>query len=648
VTRDGRQTLGHTPHTSRRMTRVTPHSLMPLSIRWKVTLGTLFAVALGLAVAGWVSISSIETIELTRLKDTLHAQTTLAALTLQPLLQQEDLRGPSLALQALAKEIGRRSFARVTVIAADGTVLADSATDDRAVARMDNHATRPEVVQAWASGEGATMRLSETTGQRTLYLAHRLDLAGQPENRLVIVRLGLPMTQIEAQLRELKQRLTLALGLAFLVAVALGMVIARSLTRPLSDMARVARKLAAGAPGQRVPVTSQDEIGILARALNDMTDQLEAKIHELSDDRAQLLAVLVSMVEGVMVLDCRGVVLQVNPALERMFTLKPGETKGRPYWEVIRHHELNELTARVLERRTSLGGELTLTPSGHQLRVEASVTACAGENEPCAVLVFHDVTAVRRLEKVRKDFVANVSHELRTPLTSIRGYVEALLDGGKDDPDTLVRFLDIILKQSHRLELILEDLLQLSQIESGQVLFKREPVALGTIIERTVALIKPMADKKNHALAVRIADDLPPVIGDEDRLVQVLTNLLDNAVKYTPPAGAITVAARALRVRMADGSDAEVVELTVTDTGVGIPEADRPRVFERFYRVDKARSRELGGTGLGLAIVKHIVEGHGGQVWVEGNEPVGSRFVVRLPAAGERTASAQSYFAAKT
>ncbi len=630
------------------MTRVTPHRLMPLSIRWKVTLGTLSAVALGLAVAGWVSIDSIETIELTRLKDTLHAQTTLAALTLRPLLQKEDLRGPSLALQALAKEIGRRSLARVTVIAADGTVLADSATDDRAVAQMGNHSTRPEVVQAWASGEGATIRLSETTGQRTLYLAHRLDLAGQPENRLVIVRLGLPMTQIEAQLRELKQQLTLALGLAFLVAVALGMVIARSLTRPLSDMARVARKLAAGAPGQRIPVTSQDEIGVLARALNDMTDQLEAKIHELSDDRAQLLAVLVSMVEGVMVLDCRGIILQVNPALERMFALKPGETKGRPYWEVIWHHELKELTARVLERRTHLGGELTLTPSGHQLRVEASVTACAGENEPCAVLVFHDVTAVRRLEKVRKDFVANVSHELRTPLTSIRGYVEALLDGGKDDPDTLARFLDIILKQSHRLELILEDLLQLSQIESGQVLFKREPVALSTVIERTVALIKPMADKKNHALAVLIDDDLPPVIGDEDRLVQVLTNLLDNAVKYTPPAGTITVAAHALRVRTTDSSAAEVVELTVTDTGVGIPEADRPRVFERFYRVDKARSRELGGTGLGLAIVKHIVEGHGGQVWVEGNEPVGSRFVVRLPAAGERTASAQSYFAAKT
>jgi two-component system phosphate regulon sensor histidine kinase PhoR len=244
------------------------------------------------------------------------------------------------------------------------------------------------------------------------------------------------------------------------------------------------------------------------------------------------------------------------------------------------------------------------------------------------VLVFHDVTELRRLEKVRKDFVANVSHEIRTPLTSIKGYVEALLDGAKDDPQEAARFLDIILKQSDRLNLILQDLLQLSQIESGQVLFKREPVSLQTVVERTLPLIKPLAEKKGQHVTVALAPDLPAVIGDEERLVQVLTNLLDNAVKYTPPKGLIRIGGHRVTE---DGHLAG--ELTVADTGIGIPEADRPRVFERFYRVDKARSRELGGTGLGLAIVKHLVEGHGGRVWVEGNQPRGSRFVVRLPAA---------------
>jgi two-component system phosphate regulon sensor histidine kinase PhoR len=241
------------------------------------------------------------------------------------------------------------------------------------------------------------------------------------------------------------------------------------------------------------------------------------------------------------------------------------------------------------------------------------------------------MTELRRLEKIRKDFVANVSHELRTPLTSIKGYVEALLDGGKDDPKTTTDFLEIILKQSDRLNLILEDLLELSKIESGQVLFKREPFNVQNAIERTLAMMKPLADKKGHRLTSWVAPDLPLLAGDEERLVQVLTNLVDNAVKYTPERGAITIAAHSLPQSQTTGSGIGAIELSVTDTGIGIPEPDRPRVFERFYRVDKARSRELGGTGLGLAIVKHIVEGHGGQVWVEANEPTGSRFVVRLP-----------------
>ncbi|TLY40352.1 MAG: PAS domain S-box protein [Nitrospirae bacterium] len=272
-----------------------------------------------------------------------------------------------------------------------------------------------------------------------------------------------------------------------------------------------------------------------------MADQLESKIREVSEDRTQLLAMLASMIEGVMVLDCRGKVLQVNPALEQMLMVQGAEARGRAHWEVIRHHELNELVTRVLQTRENCGGEMTATASGRTLRVEASVAGGQRENEACAVLVFHDITAVRRLEKVRKDFVANVSHELRTPLTSIKGYVEALLDGAKDDPEQTLRFLEIILKQTDRLNLILDDLLQLSQIESGQVLFKRDPISLSEVVDRTVALIKPLADKKGHSVTVAMPADLPPVLGDPERLAQVLTNLLDNAVKYTPANGSIHV-----------------------------------------------------------------------------------------------------------
>jgi signal transduction histidine kinase len=488
---------------------------MTLSIRWKVALGTLLAITLGLAAAGWLALRSIERLELARAEEALSVRAGLVALTLQPLLAQPD--APAARLQAAARQLGRQAGARVTIIEEGGRVLADSSVPDEAVARIDNHGSRPEVQQALATGQGIDLRRSDTTGQRLFYLAQRVSHPGRQAAH--VVRLAMPLTILENRIRDLEDALAVAFGVAFLVSVTLSMLIARGLTRPLSDIAAVARQLAGGALGQRIQTRSNDEMGVLAATLNRMADQMD-----------------------------------------------------------------------------------------------------------------RDITALRRLEQVRKDFVANVSHELRTPLTSIKGYVEALLDGAKDNPEEAGRFLQIILKQSDRLNLILDDLLQLSQIESGIVRFRREPVQLNALVERMLPLIKPMADKKRQSLAVAVPPDLPPVSGDEDRLVQVLTNLLDNAVKYTPEEGAIRITGR-LAARAAD--EPAQVELSVADTGIGIPEADRPRVFERFYRVDKARSRELGGTGLGLSIVKHIVEGHGGRIWVEANQPSGSRFVLRLPAASE-------------
>jgi two-component system phosphate regulon sensor histidine kinase PhoR len=435
---------------------------------------------------------------------------------------------------------------------------------------------------------------------------------------------------MEAHIRAVQRDLAVAFGIAFLAALTLSIFLAGSITRPLAEMAFVARQLAGGARGVRIHSASRNEVGLLADTLNHMTDQLEAKIQEVSEDRAQLLAMLTAMIEGIMVLDYRGVILQVNPAFERMFGLGRTEWRGRPYGEIIRHEELSELVSKILRVKIGEGKEIILFPSARCLRVEASMAGGKKENEACVVLVFHDITDLRRLEKIRKDFVANVSHELRTPLTSIKGYVEALIDGGKDDPGTAAQFLDIILRQSNRLNLILDDLLQLSQIESGQVLLRKDPVDLRSVLERTVAFIKPLADKKQHTVAATLPAQVPLVVGDEERLVQVFINLFENAVKYTPDGGTITVdLERSLNHRKPELGDA--IEVRVSDSGIGIPEADRPRVFERFYRVDKARSRELGGTGLGLAIVKHIVEGHGGLVWVEGNHPRGSRFIVRLP-----------------
>ena len=593
---------------------------MTVSIRWKVALGSLLAVTCGLLVAGVLATQSLERQEIAQLSETLEARSNLVAYNLAPLFGKPTPQ-PRTELQQAVRALGTSAAARITLVAEDGTVLADSAVADADLSAVENHRSRPEIQQALTTGRGRDIRASHTTGERTMYHAIKTDL--RQDGTGIVLRLGLPMTLLEEETAKLQRHITLAFGVAFGMAVLLSLWLARNITKPLSDMAAVARQLSTGDDSVRIPTSSHDEVGQVGDTLNRMTNQLKAKINELSEDRAQLLAMLTSMVEGVMVLDNLGRILQVNPAFERMFAVNRTDVRGRISTDILGHPELNALITSVLARQTGQEMELQLSPGNRCLHVEASVTGYARENEACAVLVFHDITELRRLENIRKDFVANVSHELRTPLTSIKGYVEALLDGGKDDPDTAINFLNIILKQSDRLNLILEDLLELSKIESGRVSFKADPLDLRNVIERTLSMIKPLADKKGHRLAAQLDEGLPPIAGDEGRLVQVFTNLLDNAVKYTPERGTITVTARTIPER--------VVELTVSDTGLGIPEPDRPRVFERFYRVDKARSRELGGTGLGLAIVKHIVEGHGGQVWVEGNQPHGSRFVVRLP-----------------
>jgi two-component system phosphate regulon sensor histidine kinase PhoR len=618
---------------------------MTWSIRWKVLIGTLVAVACGLLITGVMTVQALERQRLAQLGEVLEAKTKLVEYGFQSLfIIGESSSLPPAQLQETARDLGSRAAALVTLIAVDGTVLADSAVQGAELSIEDPN-TRPEIDQAISTGQGQDIRSSHTTGERTMYRAVLMKTA--KETLPLVVRVGLPMVGLDRELSEVREHLFLALGLAIVVALTLSVWLEHSITKPLSDIALAARQLGAGNHTLRIRTTAQDEVGLLASTLNHITDQLQAKIDELSEDRTQLLAVLTSMVEGVMVLDYRGHVLQVNPALERMFGISRIEARGRPCTELFRHQQLNELIAFILQSPAHHQDEIVLPLTGRCLQIEASPAGGKRENEACVVLVFHDITELRRLEKIRTDFVANVSHELRTPLTSIKGYVEALLDGAKEDPAASANFLSIILKQSDRLNLIIEDLLELSKIESGRISMKEEPLELQALVERTLSMIKPMADKNRHHLVTAIMPFLPPVAGDEGRLAQVLGNLLDNAIKYTPAGGTITVSAALAPSPRTSERPATAIDLSVADTGIGIPEQDRPRVFERFYRVDKARSRELGGTGLGLAIVKHIVEGHGGHVWVEANHPQGSRFVVRLPLEGKARGSSSMAEAGK-
>ncbi len=403
----------------------------------------------------------------------------------------------------------------------------------------------------------------------------------------------------------------------------------RWLSARLAPLISAASDLAAGRRA-RVPadevVLSQDEIGRLAASLHDAAEGAERRVAAVTEDQTRFGAVLSGMMEGVLVLDRSGRILLLNPVMERIVGYGVSAAVGRHWLDVIRQHDFNELIRAVILSGEPRSATITIDEIGgaRTFAVQGSVTRRPGgdADDLRAVFVFHDVTALKRLERVRSDFIANVSHELRTPLTSIIGYVEALLDGVQQDPPKREEFLQIIKIHADRLSALVHDLLQLSQIESGEYRWRRDVVDVVGLARRSVTLVHPLAQRRR--IVVRGAGETESlnVEGDEEKLTQVLVNLLDNAVKYTEPGGTVEVSVRANNGRAI---------ICVRDTGIGIPPADRDRIFERFYRVDRARSRESGGTGLGLSIVKHIVEAHRGTVTVDSRLGQGSTFTVALP-----------------
>jgi two-component system phosphate regulon sensor histidine kinase PhoR len=594
---------------------------MRLSLHWKILAGYLAVAGVGLGVAGWLSLVRLEASDMKQLQAGLTAQARLAAeVFASPLAGiSPDVQ----AIDSLADRLGEAIKARVTVIASDGTVLGDSYESGEALRRMDNHLARPEVREALDSELGISIRLSGTVGIRMLNVAVPVRV---PDRRLLgVVRLSLPLTEIESQHQAMRAVLIGAVGIAFLLSLLISYLVARSITRPLAEIVQAAKRMVGGEFHPRIRPRSSDEISDLAQVLNHMAASIEEKIEALKEDRAKMAATLIAMQEGVMVLSADGTLRLINPAMERMIGRQGAELTGKSYWEVIRQPRLHEFIAHALAGGAGATTEIGLGTGPDRIFQVYTSSLSEGEGySPGLVLVFHDITDLRRLEQVRKDFVANVSHELRTPLTAIKGYVEALRDDPKVELPQRHRFLEIIETHTDRLNLIITDLLLLSKIESGQIPLKQEPVELAVLINRILGLLSHQIDRKQHKMVLNIPATLPPVLGDEERLGQVFSNLLDNAVKYTPDKGTLTITA-VLNDRM--------IEVSIEDTGIGIPPKDLSRIFERFYRVDKARSRELGGTGLGLAIVKHLVEAHGGTVSVE-SAGKGSRFTVQLPIVG--------------
>jgi two-component system phosphate regulon sensor histidine kinase PhoR len=507
------------------------------------------------------------------------------------------------------------SGVRVTVIAADGNVLADSESD---AATMENHANRPEVREALARGEGRSNRRSVTLNRDLIYYAVRQSLPGEAP---LVLRFSLPLEAGTEALGSFRRSLWLASFVILLLAGAVSLLVSRGFTGRVERLNEFSRRVAEGDFRPMPSDGSGDALQALCTSLNQTAARLDRTIRTLTEERNLSSAILGSMVEGVAVVSAAERLVFANPGFAEILGLDTPPEPGKGLVEIVRQTELIEAVRQVLHGEPRVEAEI-VTGTLRQHFFAATVAAVHAGETTGAVVVLHDVTDLRKLERVRRDFVANVSHEFKTPLTAIQGFAETLLGGAIDDPQNRGRFLEIILEHSRRLARLTDDLLKLSQMDADRLELDIRGVEVAQLVDSCVETAQHRAAERNLQISVELPGGLPNVAGDRRRLAEVLQNLVDNAIQYTLPGGQIRITAMIV--------DDDVV-FTVSDTGIGIPKADQPRIFERFYRVDVARSREAGGTGLGLAIAKHLVEVHGGRLWVDSEIGQGSHFHFSVP-----------------
>lgn len=507
--------------------------------------------------------------------------------------------------------------ARITWIEPHGVVIADTNANS---SEMENHATRPEFAEALAGRAGRSIRVSHTLHIDFLYVAIPLEENGKVFGAL---RLAYPLSDLKRQVQATRTRFWLSSLLVFFLAAILGYWLSRSLVSRIDTLRSFSESIATGDFEHQIPVQGVDELSNLARSLNSTADQLRLLFESLDSERTKLQRVLENMSEGILVLDRNRKIILSNRSFDEIFGHPQLTPMGSPWFEALRHAELQSFFERAFTSDHS-ATQSFLLPTTPERFVQATLVPVQNPKREMEMLiaVFYDTTAIERLEHVRKDFVANVSHELRTPLTSIQGYAETLIEGAIHDVDRRGEFLERIRQQAIRLGKLTGDLLTLSTIESGRYPFKRTRSDLSQIIRETMEAVSSLANQKSIHLRFDSPKTSTLLECDPDAIHQALLNLLDNAIKFSQPNSTVEVI-----VQSEDGQ----LDISVIDHGIGIPLTDQPRLFERFYRVDKARSLELGGTGLGLAIVKHIIEAHSGKVSVESELGKGSRFSFTLP-----------------
>ncbi|MBI2953803.1 MAG: HAMP domain-containing protein [Chloroflexi bacterium] len=583
------------------------------SIRWRIGISSLTLIVVCMAILSVYLLNYVREYYLSNLGPQLVAQANLVA----ALAEKHITSGGSDDLDALVKRLGQQTKSRLTVIDRNGVVLGDSMEDP---ATMENHGQRPEFLQALSAGVGEGSRYSSTARLDMLYVAVPIHANGDVAG---VARVSLPLQEVNESQQRAASTIAFAISLTGALVILLAFLVTGMAVRPVKQLTQMVRAFSAGRLDQRIRVDSQDEVGELAEAFNQMSERLEETIETVSNERNRMAAILSSMADGIIIVDGEGKVTLLNEASQRILRLPRQDYLGHSLIEVVRDHELARLVKDSIERRGGQEIMARLVETGVPRRILRAVITPIKEGETRHTLVvLQDLTELRRAETVRREFVANVSHELRTPLASIKALVETLRDGALEDTAAAKDFLTRMETEVDGLTQLVGELQELSRIESGQVALKPEPTAVLTLVVPATERLRTQAERSGVTLTCDVSSQLPDVLADGVRIQQVLINLVHNAIKFTPPGGQVTVSASA--------KDTAIC-LSVADTGIGIPSDDLPRIFERFYKADKSRS--TGGTGLGLAIAKHIVQAHGGDIWAESLEGHGATFIFSLPIA---------------
>jgi len=588
-----------------------------LSFRARLTIIIITMVALSVIASGLLMLKTFEENHINVLEDTLEREMKLIAAQMDWIAGDDETLISYYTERAI--ELHKLTDARMTLMKADGKVLADS---NHNASEMDNHSHREEVSDALQYGIGKSSRSSDTQHENMLYVA--IPVTNKASGETYVLRLAISLEEVDQSISSLTVVLVVGLLILFVIAALISYRIALGLTKPLEKITQVAKKIRNMDYRARVEVKKNDEIGELGNAINAMADSLQIQMARIRENENHLQSVLSNMINGVVMMDSSGSILIMNDRAEQILGISASKLIGKHYREIKQQYELSQLIMEGFDTRKHIHEEITFYyPEERLLELNlVPIYQSHGTDFSGILLVLQDVSAIRRLERMRSEFVANVSHELKTPIAAVKGFAETLLGGAVKDEETANSFLQIIYDESERLNRLIGDILELSKIESRRVPLILSPVDISSFMSDTIAILEVSAKRKHINVNLQSPQELY-MEGDEDRLRQIFVNLLSNAIAYTPEGGSVDVSISL--------TEQEQVRIEIADTGIGIPEKDVPRIFERFYRVDKARSRGSGGTGLGLSIVKHLVEMHKGVIAVQSEVGKGTTFTLEFP-----------------